>query len=1730
MRILFQDVSRQTADQTGDFSIFCLRNICIHIFALLLAIPPLVSAGIVINEIMFHPTSGGVENPLEEFIELYNADPVVPVDLTGWQIDRGIDFTFPAVTLDPGSYLVIAADITTFFNRHPASAATVVGGWSGKLSNAGERIRLVDTLGVEADSVKYADEGEWAERVRVVLGGENGWDWQSDADGTGVSLELIQPGLPNNRGQNWSSSTLQGGTPGLVNTVSSTNLPPMIRKVKHEPAIPRFADPVTITARLEDEISHPSAQVHWRISAASPGAFNLAAMSEGDPGDFSVVLPPQAENSVIEFYISAQDGVHTRTWPAPTDQGQVANAYYLVDSTPDPPGTAVYRAVMSVADKGQYDTINRQSDALLNVTFIVHEGSGDAIRYQGGMRIRGNGSRGFNPPPLRINLAGDDPWKGQSSLNLNSRYSWLQFIGMHFMNLSGVAAPDAKRVQFYINGIDAARNDGTMRGSYVHIEPIGSEYLADKFPNDDAGNLYKKRSAAGDRDEKCWGVHYGTTVAYSTAEWYVADRWSKLTNSGENDWSDLQAFVETMHQASGTSYDDQVSAVIDLEQWIKWFAGMVLLNSYETNLSNGIDDDYCMYRGFSSGRFKLIPHDLDTIFGEGDTSSNPNDTIFPSLVSSIPRPVEDGRFPQLVTFFEHPEIRRQFFAAVRALLENAFSKATFDAHLQNHLGDWVTQEDLDAVISYMDQRRTFLSTIVNAPLSVSHSLPVVGGFPRATTASVDLSGSLDLTSTDTVLVNGQAALLDAVDGAWSLAGVGLFPGINRVTVMALDAEGEVLDEQWIEIWYEDGTTSALTGPITANTTLAPGDGPYRISGELVIAPGATLTIQAGTSLYFDQGALITVNGVLKSQGSAYARVYCGPVPNAALVPDPAGNGGLPDGPPKWGGIQFVDSLSSANLMSHTDVHHAQDENGSVGIHRSELVLHQMSFSGTHLRMVYADSSSLGILESVFPDMFGPGENAEALGLDDISEHITSEGAFPATGFFIIQGNRFGTNKGHNDVIDVDSGRRPGPILQVLDNVFTGVGDDELNLGGDVYVSGNLFMHVDKDNQNSDEGYASAISTGDAGSNTLIVATRNVFWDVDHAIDLKAGATTIFENNTIVQVHPDFTDPFGNPNLASAINLFVDEPGAQAGNGAYVGNNIFVDCPRIFGNVDLPGGVETVVELEHNLMAQSLAEALISTRIGTGLTLDPQTLIGHPHFIDEALGPFALLPGSPAAGAGLAGQDLGAAIAEGIYITGEPPEITPLNSASLSIGGPGIFSYVYRVNSGPWSDELAIGNGFDPVGGTTRTAEIELVGLAPGTYKVQVRGRDFAGRQQSGLTESRLWTVDPSFTQLRINEALASNTAAFEHAGSYPDLIELYNGGANPVDLSGMQLSDDSAQPGKFVFAPGSSIAGGEYLVLYADSETALPGTHLGFGLDDDGEGVFLHDAVAKGGALLDTVSFGMQIPDFSIGRTGSGGATWALTRPTPGAPNIAQPFGDPYGLRINEWLAAAEVRLEDDFIELYNPDSLPVYLGGLTLTDEPQADPGRHVIAPLSFIAGSGFAVFHAVGEADPTDARALSFKLAALHEWIALNDENLYPIDLVNFQSEVTDISAGRVPDGGLAIDELLLPTPGTENTTPTVETVVTTLVELPAIWAYEQSNVDLGTAWIAPSYDDLSWPRGPALLYRETGALNGPAGTEINLNPPTTHYFRHAFDFSGDINVAQWEYDLFADDGAVI
>ena len=234
----------------------------------------------------------------------------------------------------------------------------------------------------------------------------------------------------------------------------------------------------------------------------------------------------------------------------------------------------------------------------------------------------------------------------------------------------------------------------------------------------------------------------------------------------------------------------------------------------------------------------------------------------------------------------------------------------------------------------------------------------------------------------------------------------------------------------------------------------------------------------------------------------------------------------------------------------------------------------------------------------------------------------------------------------------------------------------------------------------------------------------------------------------------------------------------------------------------------------------------------------------------------------------------------------------------------------------------------------------------------------------------------------INEVLADNVQAHNVGGAFPDLIELYNRGTEAVDLGGMSITDDPAAPTRFVFPAGTMIEPGGYLTLIADSEPG-GGLRLGFALDNDGEGVYLFDRPAAGGGLVDSIAFGMQVPDSSIGRLGPE-TRWGLSQPTLGGFNAAQATGDPTNLRINEWFANGDVVANDDFIELFNSDSLSVALAGLAITDDPGARPLRHRFAPLSFIAANGFVALTADEniEAGPNH---LDFRLSAESGRIAL-------------------------------------------------------------------------------------------------------------------------------------------------
>ena len=145
-----------------------------------------------INEIMYHPPDG---RELTAFVELFNRSEQ-DIDISGFRFNRGVSYTFEEGTvLASGAYLAIAADPETLRAAHEApgegwGTLPIVGPFEGELSNKGELLRLVDTLGTPVDEVRYHDGGLWPK-------------W---ADGGGSSLELLDPNQDNSVASAWENS------------------------------------------------------------------------------------------------------------------------------------------------------------------------------------------------------------------------------------------------------------------------------------------------------------------------------------------------------------------------------------------------------------------------------------------------------------------------------------------------------------------------------------------------------------------------------------------------------------------------------------------------------------------------------------------------------------------------------------------------------------------------------------------------------------------------------------------------------------------------------------------------------------------------------------------------------------------------------------------------------------------------------------------------------------------------------------------------------------------------------------------------------------------------------------------------------------------------------------------------------------------------------------------------------------------------------------------------------------------------------------------------------------------------------------------------------------------------------------------------------------------------------------------------------------------------------------
>ncbi len=538
-------------------------------------------AGIVINEIMYHPLVG--DPTASEYIELYNYTDE-DVELSGWSFADGIQFTFPAETVLPaGEYLVLS--LTPDITASMEDPSAVYGPFDGKLDNEGESIRLVDAEGMTVDSLMYRDEHGWPQ----------------SADGDGNSLERRHPLMTGTHHQSWSEGPM-GGTPGRANA-SSIPLPePVVFQVQHNPLIPAPGDEIQVTCKVES-VGPLSTVLLFHRKDGDP-SFGQSIMEKGADGLYRADLGPGEQGDILEFVVQAvaESGAEGRF---PVD-APARSAVLQVDANNYPNDLPLYRIVMRRALEQELYARNVYSNEQLDACFYA----GGRVYYNVGVRFRGKGSRHYHVKSYRVDFTDTEPFGAIRKLNLNAQRPEHQLLGLEFFDRSGMPAPKYQLISVIFNN--------QYVREYIQVERCDKDMMQRVFGNED-GNLYR-------------GVEYADLNYRGEDEEAYRQHYVKETNEREDDYSDVIELCAAFTNSTDEEFPQAVQQQINVDQWLRWFAAKVVLNDEEKGIANDYrGDDYYIYHNPEDDLFYILPWDLDSVLMHADQP------LYPQKIPSVLR-------------------------------------------------------------------------------------------------------------------------------------------------------------------------------------------------------------------------------------------------------------------------------------------------------------------------------------------------------------------------------------------------------------------------------------------------------------------------------------------------------------------------------------------------------------------------------------------------------------------------------------------------------------------------------------------------------------------------------------------------------------------------------------------------------------------------------------------------------------------------------------------------------------------------------------------------------------------------------------------------------------------------------------------------------------------------------------------------------------------------------------
>ncbi len=583
------------------------------------------------------------------------------------------------------------------------------------------------------------------------------------------------------------------GTPGRVNRCFETNIGPTFCDLIHQPAVPQAGEPVVVTVAACDPDGVAEALLWWHIDGQ---AWNSVAMTKNSADHYSAMIPGQVSGTVVQFFVQAQDGLGMNA--ASPAGGAASRALYQVeDSRAATNGLHNLRIIMLADDYNwMHNSINLMSDDRLGATVIYNEKD---IYYDTGVRLKSSQRHrlvaahvGFN-----ISFPRDRLFNGiHQTIAIDRSEGVLAGQREMLVNLvlNRVAGCQLSKYSDLIRVIaPATQHSGDAE---LQLARFNSEFLDAQFADGSDGPLYEyeyiyypRYTLSGDvQDYKIPnddGVVSNGSIRDqgSDPESY---RWQylKKNNQDLDDFGSLMDFARVFG-LTGTSYLEQISDVIDVDQWLRMFAVAVVHGAGDHYGGDNAQHNMQLYQRPSDGRMLYFIHDLDAFY----TATRP-------LIANT----------DLSKLMANPAWERRYYGNVYDVIQTAYNTAYLQ-RWTNQIGALLPTQSFASHLSFVGQRSSYLLGQLAARVASQYAFAVTNeNFSvKGVEAQIGGEGWIDV---DKVYLQGFEQPLQL---NWSASGSGtgrkfywnsvvpLQPGENNLVLEAYDFQGRLVGTDTVTI-------------------------------------------------------------------------------------------------------------------------------------------------------------------------------------------------------------------------------------------------------------------------------------------------------------------------------------------------------------------------------------------------------------------------------------------------------------------------------------------------------------------------------------------------------------------------------------------------------------------------------------------------------------------------------------------------------------------------------------------------------------------------------------------------------------------------------------------------------------------------------------------------------------------------------------------------------------------